>query len=123
MMPSLLLPFFSHIVIALVVPLVHPSFWTRWQHVLLVHVHGVVLSRQLLMGDEYLLHSARAWPSSSGSPPHPRAGAGRLRWITEDGQATTSMLGIAVGSCPRWTKIPLLQGKIHFRHKGKPEEC
>lgn len=45
MMPSLLLPFFSRIAIALVVPLVHPSFWTRWQHVLLVHVHGVVLSQ------------------------------------------------------------------------------
>lgn len=50
MMPSLLLPFFSHIVIALVVPLVHPSFWTRWQHVLLVHVHGVVLSQAAFDG-------------------------------------------------------------------------
>lgn len=33
------------------------------------------------------------------------------------------ILQSAVGSYPRWSKLPLLHGKIHVRMKGKSEDC
>lgn len=63
--------------------------------------------------DECLLHSARAWPSSSGPPPHQRPGAGRRRWVTEDGQAAILMWhwGLQLDPVPGGPRF------LHFKEK------
>ena len=90
---------------------------------MLVRVHGAVLSQAALALEmsppqRYSLAFVLRLSSSSKSWSW-KVKMGHRGWPSCH---TSVALGIAEGSCPRWTKIPLLQGKIHFRLKGKTEE-
>lgn len=85
------------------------DFWTRWQHPLLVHVHGAVLSQAAVWEMSVL---STAWPFS------------QVLLLTqeleleEDGLWRLAKLPCQCSTGDRiWILSQVLQGKIHFRLK------
>lgn len=91
-------------------PVAQSDFWTRWQHTLLVHVHGAVLSQAALVWEMSV--PSTAWPFS------------QVLLLTqeleleEDGLWRLAKLPCQCSTGDRiWILSQVHQGKIHFRLK------